>query len=467
MTTNSQKQFLRESSDAFEAAANNTGVTTVTIKYNLEDLRDLIAEKREQHRRSFLIESPLYEGVRGNIMENPHPFKAIYVFGPAGAGKSYISKAIANIPNSFVTLNNDESIEDIFPQYGISLKFAAAEEDPDLDFVQQTARAILQDAGRSIAIDMIQSARGVVFDTTGEDVEKMSDRIKALSDFGYDIGILQINVPPSVSVSADLARGEHGGRTVGAARVQDISDKYQKQVQQDRGYFDKLKDLPNVTFFGNDIYPNIFVLQDTKSLSGYKDILFMSGEYTPQMYNKEELEAVLKAKRLGKKLPDSIPESLKGSPLAKTYTEASKVLGQMKKDVQTFLTNTPNNGRGKRLLNAMKGLINDTNGTLGQTLPEVIIAAGIAKSGKKLEMSRPVSGAGTTDDPTVTASEEVDLSKKAYMTAILAKDLSGADSMAKAVEDKGAVPGPREKPPVADLGVRSVSTGKVQKKPRK
>tara|TARA_R110000823_G_scaffold38542_2_gene103788 strand:- start:223 stop:570 length:348 start_codon:yes stop_codon:yes gene_type:complete len=115
----------------------------------------------------------------------------------------------------------------------------------------------------------------------------------------------------------------------------------------------------------------------------------------------------------------------------------------------------------------MKGLINDTNGTLGQTLPEVIIAAGIAKSGKKLEMSRPVSGAGTTDDPTVTASEEVDLSKKAYMTAILAKDLSGADSMAKAVEDKGAVPGPREKPPVADLGVRSVSTGKVQKKPRK
>jgi len=246
----------------------------VATKYNLKDLRKLIAEKREEYRRSFLIEGPLYEAVRGNIMQNPHPFKAIYVFGPAGAGKSYISKAIANIPNSFRVLNNDEIIEDVFPQYGISMKFVEKEENPDLEFVQQTSRAILQDAGRSIAIDMVQAARGVVFDTTGEDVDKMVKRIKALSDFGYDIGILQINVPPVVSVTADVTRGDAGGRTVGAERVQNISDKYQKQVQQDRGYFDKLKDLPNVTFFGGDIYPNIFVLHDTKSIPGFKGVLF-------------------------------------------------------------------------------------------------------------------------------------------------------------------------------------------------
>ncbi len=404
----------------------------MTASYKIEDLRTLIAEKLEEHRRSFLFESPLYEGVRGNILNNPHPFKAIYVFGPAGAGKSYISKAIANIPNSFVTLNNDEIIEDVFPQYAISMKFAAAEEDPDLDFVQQTARGILQDAGRSMAIDMIQSARGVVFDTTGEDVKKMTDRIKALADFGYDIGILQINVPPVVSVTADVTRGDAGGRTVGAKRVQGISDKYQKQVQQDRGYFKKLKDLPNVTFFGDDIYPNIFVLQDTKSIPGFKDILFQAGEFTPQMYNEEELAAVIKAKKLGKELPKVTPEALSGSPLAKNYADASKIVTKMKTDVQKFITSEPKNPRGKRLLAAMKGLVADTNGRLGQTLAEVVVAAGIAATKKgTISVTRAVGGSGTADDPTRTEEEEIDLSEKAYMTQIK-KDMS---AMAKSVED--------------------------------
>ena len=111
---------------------------------------------------------------------------------------------------------------------------------------------------------------------------------------------------------------------------------------------------------------------------------------------------------------------------------------------------------------AMKGLVADTSGKLGQTIPEVIVAAGIAKAkdpdNRSLEVSKVVSGAGTTDDPTVTGKEEVDLSKKDYMTAVLGKDLSGANSMAKVVA------GPREKPPLADLGVRSLAKGKIQKK---
>ena len=413
----------------------------MATKFNIKDLRELIAEKREQHRRSFLIEAPLYEGVRGNIMDNPHPFKAIYVFGPAGAGKSYISKAIANIPNSFRVLNNDEIIEDVFPQYGISMKFVEKAQNPDLEFVQQTARGILQDAGRNMAIDMIQAARGVVFDTTGEDVDKMVARIGALSDFGYDIGILQINVPPVVSVTADVTRGDAGGRTVGAERVQDISDKYQKQVQEDRGYFDKLKDLPNVTFFGGDIYPNIFVLQDTKSIPGFKGVLFKAGEYTPQMYNAEELDAVLKAKRLGKELPSATPEALKGSPLAKDYESANAIVQKMKEDVKKFITSEPANPRGKRMLTAMKGLVADTGGKLGQTLAEVVVAAGIAAKGKKgkIKVTRAIGGAGTTDDPTRTEEQEIDLSKKPYMKQIK----SDIKAMAKSVEDI-------EKPAVKD-----------------
>ena len=94
-------------------------------------------------------------------------------------------------------------------------------------------------------------------------------------------------------------------------------------------------------------------------------------------------------------------------------------------------------------------------------MPEVITAAGIAKAKKKIKISKVVSGAGTTDDPTVTAEDELDLSEKGYMKPVVDQDLT---SMAASVEDSGAVASPRKKPPVADLGVRSIATGKIQKK---
>ena len=132
----------------------------------------------------------------------------------------------------------------------------------------------------------------------------------------------------------------------------------------------------------------------------------------------------------------------------------------MKTDVQNFITSEPDNPRGKRLLNAMKGLVQDTGGMLGQTLPEVITAAGIAKAKKKIKITKVASGAGTTDDPTVTEEDELDLSKKGYMSAVVDQDLT---SMAASVEDSGAVASPRKKPPVADLGVRKMATGAIKK----
>ena len=84
----------------------------------------------------------------------------------------------------------------------------------------------------------------------------------------------------------------------------------------------------------------------------------------------------------------------------------------------------------------------------------------LAKAKKKIEITKVVSGAGTTDDPTVTAKDELDLSKKDYMQAVVNQDLK---SMAASVDDSGAVASPRKKPPVADLGVRTMATGAIKK----
>ena len=70
---------------------------------NLEELSKLIREQKEE--MGMLNEV--------SIFKNKHPMKALYIFGPAGAGKSFLSKNIG-VPSDFVNLNTDESVEEDF-----------------------------------------------------------------------------------------------------------------------------------------------------------------------------------------------------------------------------------------------------------------------------------------------------------------------------------------------------------------
>ena len=58
---------------------------------NLEELSKLIREQKEE--MNMLNEV--------SIFKNKHPLKALYIFGPAGAGKSFLSENIG-VPSDFV-----------------------------------------------------------------------------------------------------------------------------------------------------------------------------------------------------------------------------------------------------------------------------------------------------------------------------------------------------------------------------
>ena len=46
--------------------------------------------------------------------------KAIFLAGPAGSGKTYTSSKL--IPNSFITINSDDTYEELLKASGIGLK---------------------------------------------------------------------------------------------------------------------------------------------------------------------------------------------------------------------------------------------------------------------------------------------------------------------------------------------------------
>ena len=122
-----------------------------------------------------------------SIMKEKYPFKAIFVVGPAGAGKSYLGGQIG-IPGDFITSNTDMRVENVFRAYNIPLKFAdSGEGSPsDEEVVQQNARTILQNADASHTTNLVLKGAPMLFDTTGENVTKISGRIQRLVDMGYE-----------------------------------------------------------------------------------------------------------------------------------------------------------------------------------------------------------------------------------------------------------------------------------------
>lgn len=303
------------------------------MKIDLKKLKSLISEA---YQSTVLLETPETQ-LDEAIKKNKYPFKAIFVFGPAGAGKSFISDQIG-IPDEFRVSNPDEGIESQFGNFGLSLKFAG-KEDLETFQQQQTFREKLQQATRAETENWLLTATPVIFDTTGEKTKKMGDRITELAKAGYDIAILQINVPKEISIDRDQNRA----RTVGGP-TGEINDRYQREVARDRAYFNRFAEHPRVTMLGGDIYANLFDLRDGSPLEGVTD----------------DMVAAMETKD--------------GQPYTPEYAE--NLLDEIKNDLRGFiLLKEPLNPTGATLYAGMLALIKASGGRMGNRLTDFAIAA--------------------------------------------------------------------------------------------
>ena len=309
------------------------------IKRN--DLKKMIMESMENDRLSSLLERPELLDEK-SILKNKYPFKAIYIFGPAGAGKSYISANLLNIPKDFTVSNPDERIEDVFPAFGISMKFANSETggDADLEALQQKSRVILQNATRAHTANLIGIANPLIFDTTGEQVPKMVKRINALTKLGYDVAVFMVNVPTLASVERDQQRK----RTVGSNRTAAISVQYQKDVVQGQGYLKALAANENVTVL-SDVYNNIFDLNTGELLSKPTKIV-----------------------------PDMLPDELNPEKNPEAFANEKAKMEQAVNNLQQWVNAPVENPAGQTLLKGMRTLVKKSGGRFGQNLNDLVIA---------------------------------------------------------------------------------------------
>lgn len=299
---------------------------------NINDLRKLIQEVR------------LQEALQSGVKQVEHPFKAVFIFGPAGAGKT-TTKEFLGLPDEFIALTADDAIEKVFPKFGISLDFR--EEYPK----KTELRKILQQRTAEKTIRKVNQMLPLFFDTTGENVSKLIKIMDALERVGYDIAIFQINVPPEVSISADFYRD----RTLGKDIIQSISNNYQRDVAKSAGYLSQLG-RRGITLLSNSIYPNIFDFAKPGALrKGVpKDILWQG---------KLKLDDPE-----GKADPTYIDNPFYGASQEKN----DKILNDAKQVAQEWISNrNPKNPIGRVILNALSYIQSQGIADLGDQMTDI------------------------------------------------------------------------------------------------
>ena len=130
-----------------------------------------------------VINQPLEEGPN-----DPHIFKAVFMAGGPGSGKSYVAGKMLG-GTGLKTVNSDEIYE-----------YLAQKQDIDLSDPEQVYSPQGQEV-RNKAKDLTQKRRGhfldgrlgVLIDGTGKDVAKVKKDSEALKSLGYDTMMIMVN----------------------------------------------------------------------------------------------------------------------------------------------------------------------------------------------------------------------------------------------------------------------------------
>ena len=164
----------------------------------------------------------LEEGVN-----DPAIFKAVFLAGGPGSGKSFMVGQTGLNSLGFKIVNSDQ-------QFEIALKQAGMSQSPEDIF--STKGQSLRDRAKFLTAKRqdgyLAGRLGLVIDGTGREYDKISKQKKELEKLGYETAMIMVNTSLQTAVGRDQARE----RTLGKAAITPMW----KSVQQNIGRFSNL-----------------------------------------------------------------------------------------------------------------------------------------------------------------------------------------------------------------------------------
>lgn len=131
---------------------------------------------------------------------DPNIFKAIFLAGCPGSGKSYVAgRTVAG--RGLKTVNSDNQFELLLKKANLSLQMP--EKDADL-------RAPIRDRAKAMTAkqkaNYIEGRLGLVIDGTARDYKALTDQAKELQQLGYDTYMIFVNTSLDVALKRNAAR---------------------------------------------------------------------------------------------------------------------------------------------------------------------------------------------------------------------------------------------------------------------
>jgi len=185
---------------------------------------------------------------------DPNIFKAFFLAGGPGSGKSYVVRKTTGGMGMKV-VNSDDIFEKLLDKEGLSKKMPESEKEPR-DIVRAKAKRLTS----AKKANYLEGRLGLIIDGTGKDYDKIAGQATKLKQIGYDVHMIFVNT----SLDVALERNQKRDRTV----PESITIKSWNDVQRNIGKFSQYFRQNFIVVDNNDANEDVFtkVFKQIKSL---------------------------------------------------------------------------------------------------------------------------------------------------------------------------------------------------------
>jgi predicted kinase len=161
-------------------------------------------------------------------VNDPAIFKAVFLAGGPGSGKSFVVKQTALSAMGFKLINSDPAFEAALKKAGLDMGNPEHIFSPKGQEVRAGAKAITKKQ-LGFALD---GRLGLTIDGTGKDFEKIKGQVDKLRALGYDCAMMFVNTDLDTAIARNQARDR--------SLPDPVVEKMWKDVQKNIGKFQNL-----------------------------------------------------------------------------------------------------------------------------------------------------------------------------------------------------------------------------------
>lgn len=181
-------------------------------------------------------------------LQDPNIFKAFFLAGGPGSGKSYVVRKTTG-GTGLRVVNSDDAFESMLKKAGLSLKMPPEEEEPR-DAVRDRAKRVTAKRQEGYLDGRI----GLIIDGTGRDYDKIAKQATELKQLGYDVHMIFVNTSLDVALERNAQRARSVPEPIVVKSWKDVQSNIGKFSQYFRANF-VVVDNNNAT---EDVFTQVF-----------------------------------------------------------------------------------------------------------------------------------------------------------------------------------------------------------------